>query len=204
MRQRSCLVVDDHPPVVEGVATFLEARGVGVLRGLPGADPIESIRELRPDVALVGTQGAAGADVARAAARFAPGTAVVVYAGSADPHDVVAALDAGARGFVLKKASLDELLHAVEAAAGGGTYVDPALGAELMRRPLVTKAGDLTAREREVLRLLAGGCSTDEVSRRLGLSAETVRTHQRKAMKKLCAVTRTEAVATALRRSLIR
>jgi DNA-binding NarL/FixJ family response regulator len=113
------------------------------------------------------------------------------------------ALDAGVRGFVLKDAPLQYLVRAVEVVAGGGTYVDPVLAGALALARLNKDLPELTQREREVLRLLAEGLSNEDIGKRLFISPETVRTHIRKAMGKLDADTRTEAVATALRQSLI-
>jgi DNA-binding NarL/FixJ family response regulator len=87
--------------------------------------------------------------------------------------------------------------------AGGMTYVDPGLAGVLASSDAAAKVTKLTQRERDVLRLLADGLSNEEIGKRLFISPETVRTHVRKAMSKLDADTRTQAVATALRQSLI-
>ena len=114
------------------------------------------------------------------------------------------AIDAGARGFVLKEAPLADLVRAVELVADGGTYVDPVLAGRVRRRRRRReKLPALTQREREVLRLLADGLSNEEIGKELFISPETVRTHVRKAMVKLDADTRTQAVARALRERLI-
>ena len=103
---------------------------------------------------------------------------------------------------MLKEAPLQDLTRAVDMVAGGAVYVDPVLAgvlasAESERLPQLTK------REREVLRLLADGLTNEEIGKRLFLSPETVRTHVQKAMRRLEADTRTQAVALALRQSLI-
>jgi DNA-binding NarL/FixJ family response regulator len=98
---------------------------------------------------------------------------------------------------VLKEAPLTDLTRALEAVLAGGTYLDPALA---QRDP---RSARLTAREREVLELLAEGIGHEEIGKQLGIGAETVRTHLRKACERLGAATRTEAVATALRLGLI-
>jgi DNA-binding NarL/FixJ family response regulator len=128
---------------------------------------------------------------------------VLLYTGYGDKALLADALDAGVRGFVLKDAPLQDLVRAVEVVAGGGTYVDPVLAGALALARLNKDLPELTQREREVLRLLAEGLSNEEIGKRLFISPETVRTHIRKAMGKLDADTRTEAVATALRQSLI-
>jgi DNA-binding NarL/FixJ family response regulator len=91
----------------------------------------------------------------------------------------------------------------VQSVATGGTYVDPVLAGTLAASSIGNKLPELTQRERDVLRLLADGLSNEEIGKRLFISAETVRTHVRKAMDKLDADTRTQAVARALRDRLI-
>jgi DNA-binding NarL/FixJ family response regulator len=103
----------------------------------------------------------------------------------------------------LKEAPLGDLVRAVELVAAGGTYVDPVLAGILASADFAGKLPSLTQRERDVLRLLADGLSNEEIGKRLFISPETVRTHVRKAMAKLDADTRTQAVAKALRQSLI-
>jgi len=105
---------------------------------------------------------------------------------------------------VLKEAPLDDLVRAVRTIAHGDTYVDPVLAGVLAGVQAAERLPRLTQRERDVLRLLAEGLSNELVGQRLFISAETVRTHVRGAMEKLEADTRTQAVATAIRLSLIR
>ncbi len=147
--------------------------------------------------------GLSGIEIARQIARSSPDTAVILYTAFGDRALLTEALDAGARGFVLKEAPLAEVVRAVELVAGGRTYVDPVLAGVLTSSEATEKLSRLTQRERDVLRLLADGKSNEEMGKELFISAETVRTHIRKAMNKLDADTRTQAVATALRQSLI-
>jgi DNA-binding NarL/FixJ family response regulator len=143
-----------------------------------------------------------GVELARRAASAAPETGLVFYTAYGDRALVTEALDLGVRGFVMKEAPLSDLVRAVEIVARGGTYVDPVLAGVLASATL-SKNPALTPREREVLRLLADGLSNEQIGKRLFISPETVRTHVRKAMDKLEADTRTQAVAIALRQSLI-
>jgi two-component system response regulator DesR len=131
-----------------------------------------------------------------------PETAVLLYSGISDQGLVSDALDAGARGFALKDAPLDDLSRAIEIVAGGDLYVDPVLAAALASRRKDTRK-PLSEREREVLRLLAEGGSYVEIGSTLFLSPDTVRAHAQRAMTKLGARTRTQAVAVALRDAVI-
>ena len=200
-----CLVADDHPAMVEAVCEVLAEHGIEVTgRARDGDEALTKIEARKPDVAVVDLRmpRLSGVEIARRAARSAPETGVILYTAYGERALLTEALDAGARGFVLKEAPLDDLVRAVETVAAGGTYVDPVLAGVLAS----TSAEDvpsLTQRERDVLRLLADGLSNEEIGKRLFISPETVRTHIRKAMDKLDADTRTQAVAKALRQSLI-
>ena len=126
-----------------------------------------------------------GIEVARRAATVSPETAVILYTAYGDRALLTEALDAGARGFVLKEAPLSDIVRAVQLVAGGGTYVDPVLAGFLASAHATDKIPSLTHRERDVLRLLADGMSNEEIGKALFISPETVRTHVRKAMDKL-------------------
>lgn len=202
----SCLVVDDHPALVQAVSAILTAHGIDVVgEARTGDEAISKIETRKPDVALVDIRmpRVTGVDVARHVSRTTPETAVILYTGYGDRALLIEGLDAGARGFVLKEAPLEDLHRAVEAVARGGTYVDPVLAGALATAEVAAKLPALTHRERDVLRLLADGKSNEEIGKELFISPETVRTHVRKAMGKLDADTRTQAVATALRERLI-
>jgi DNA-binding NarL/FixJ family response regulator len=206
MSSTTCIVADDHPAMVEAVAEMLAESGLSVVgRARDGEDALAKIEARQPDVALIDVRmpRLGGVDVARRAAASAPNTAIILYTAYGDRALLTEALDAGARGFVLKEAPLTDLARAVELVAQGGTYVDPVLASFLASSRTTEKLRTLTQRERDVLRLLADGHSNEEIGKRLFISPETVRTHVRKAMAKLDADTRTQAVATALRQSLI-
>ena len=202
----TCLVADDHPAVVEAVADVLAASGIEIVgRARDGTHAVDLIEEHRPRVALLDLRmpGLSGIEVARRIGRSAPESAVILYTAFGDRALLTEAMDAGARGFVLKEAPLAEVVRAVELVAAGRTYVDPVLAGVLASSSATDNIPNLTPRERDVLRLLADGLSNEEIGKSLFISRETVRTHLRKAMAKLDADTRTEAVATALRQSLI-
>jgi DNA-binding NarL/FixJ family response regulator len=201
-----CLVADDHPAVLKAVVDFLEDEGfdiVGTAR--TGDDALAQMEALQPAVAIVDLRmpGLSGIEVAQEASRKRLPTAVVVYTGAAEQAQLVEAVDVGARGFVLKEAPLSDLVRALETVAGGGTYVDPVLAGALASGNATRRLPELTRREREVLRLLADGRKYEDIGKELFISAETVRTHVQKAMARLDANTRTQAVANALRQALI-
>ena len=192
--------------MLEAVGDYLEMSGIRVAgRARDGEEALAKIESLRPQVALLDLRmpKLGGIELARRLGRSHPDTAVILYTGYGDRAQLTEALDAGARGFVLKEAPLDDVVRAVETVAGGDTYVDPVLAGVLATASVGDKLPALTQREREVLRLLADGLSNEEIGKRLFISAETVRTHVRKAMDKLDADTRTQAVAKAIRQSLI-
>lgn len=202
----SCVVADDHPAVLEAVAEFLTQGGIDVVgRASDGEEALDRIEKRKPRVALVDVRmpRLGGIELTRRAKRAAPSTAVLLYTGYGDRALLTEALDAGVAGFVLKEAPMDDLLRAVQAVANGGTYVDPVLAGTLAASSVGGNVPQLTQRERDVLRLLADGLSNEEIGKKLFISAETVRTHVRKAMDKLDADTRTQAVARALRENLI-
>jgi len=202
----TCVVADDHPAVLDAVAEFLTAAGIEVVgRARDGDEALQQIEERKPRIALVDVRmpGIGGIELARRVARIAPSTSVLLYTGYGDQALLTEALDAGVSGFVLKEAPLDDLVRAVEAVAAGSSYVDPVLAGALAASAVGGTLPQLTQRERDVLRLLADGLSNEEIGKRLFISAETVRTHVRKAMEKLDADTRTAAVARALRENLI-
>jgi len=202
----TCVVADDHPAVLEAVAEFLVQGGIEVIaRARDGEEALERIEQRKPQVALVDVRmpKLGGIELTRRAQRSTPDTSILLYTGYGDRALLTEALDAGVRGFVLKEAPMDDLLRAVQSVAAGGTYVDPVLAGTLAASSIGNKLPELTQRERDVLRLLADGLANEEIGKRLYISAETVRTHVRKAMDKLDADTRTQAVARALRDRLI-
>ncbi len=202
----TCLVADDHPAVVQAVSEVLAENGVQITgQARDGEQAAEAIQRTQPSVALLDLRmpHLSGIEVARRCARSAPKTAIILYTAYSEQALLTEALDAGARGFVSKEAPLTEIVRAVQLVAEGRTYVDPVLAGVISSPAATGKMSQLTQRERDVLRMLADGHSNEEIGKALFISPETVRTHVRKAMAKLDADTRTQAVATAIRQSLI-
>jgi DNA-binding NarL/FixJ family response regulator len=201
----TCVVADDHPALVEALAVVLAAEGIDVVAHVvDGAAALKAIEELRPRTAILDVimPRLGGIEVARLASRSVPQTATILYTGHTEQELLAEAIDAGARGFILKESPVTELVGAVKLVADGGTYVDPVLAPTLVRAG-ATGHPALSTREREILRHLADGQTNDEIADALHISSDTVRTYLRRAMLKLEADTRTHAVAIALRESLI-
>jgi DNA-binding NarL/FixJ family response regulator len=201
------VLADDHPAIVSAVRVFLEAEAeIDVVGSAStGAEALRLIEGRKPDVALLDIRMPEpdGVEIARRLAAEGASTGVILFTGFPDRGLLLEALDVGARGFLVKESPLSDLSRAVRTVAAGGTYVDPQLAAVLAGAGAAERLPSLTRREREILRLLADGLRNEAVAAQLGISPMTVRTHIRHAMEKLSADTRTEAVATALRRALI-
>ncbi len=198
-------MADDHPPVLETISRYLAAQGfriVGLARD--GEEALALVEAQRPALAVLDSQMPAldGAEVIRRVSRTTPQCACIVYSGFGDSAQLTEVLDAGARGFVLKDAPLETLVRALDTVASGGMYIDPALADALIGASSPRELG-LTPRERDVLRLLADGHSNESIGRALFISPDTARKQLGAAMAKLGVSTRTEAVAKALRDSLI-
>jgi two-component system, NarL family, nitrate/nitrite response regulator NarL len=204
--QVTCVVADDHPPIVDSVARYLASEGFVVMgTAQNGEQALAAVERHRPIVCIADVRmpHVDGLELARRATRSALDTAVLLYSGFGDSGLVADALDSGARGFVLKDAPLDDLARAIDLVVAGNLYIDPVLAATLARPAADARRSGLSPREREVLRLLAAGESYGEIGSTLFLAPDTVRAHAHRAMTKLGARTRTQAVATALRAALI-
>lgn len=204
------LIVDDHQMMAEGVRAALESEPDIEVVAMAGtaADAVARAEETLPDVVLMdfrlpdrdGSQ--ATLDV-RAAV---PGVAVVMLTGFGDDATLTRAIDAGCAGFVHKTADIDTVVDAVRRARAG----EPVFSAEdlsklvrHLRGDTAPVGGDLTARELEVLQLLAEGVTTDALAERLYISKHTARSHVRNILAKLGAHSKLEAVAIAARAGIV-
>jgi DNA-binding NarL/FixJ family response regulator len=198
----TCLIVDEHPVVRAGVRAVLEEAWPEAR--VTDAEHVEDASEIAgdaPDVVIV-DPSKAGADVADLVARIAKqvDAPIVVFTADGGARLLSEALKAGVRGYVRKDSPSEDLVRAIEAARAGEFYVDPGLSSTI-----VLDEGDrtLSARQREILQMLADGMQTEAVANKLGLSTETVRTHTKRILAKLEASTRTQAVAIGIRHGLI-
>ena len=202
------LLVEDHRLVTRGLAAALETDETITSVSVTGsiAEAESTIASLPVDVVLMDYRlpDGNGAEGCRRILAIAPWTKVVMLtaAPAADVLDSV--LDAGCSGFVGKDSDIDELVAAVQAAAGGDAYFSPsALSALVERRRGRDEAGQLTKRERQILVLIADGRPVNEIAGELFLSVHTVRNHIRNIQAKLGAHSKLEAVVIAARRGII-
>jgi DNA-binding NarL/FixJ family response regulator len=199
----SCLIIDEHPVVRQGIRALLEREIGGVIvQDAPTPDAALAAHDGgAPDVVIIDPRSA-GAEVGALIKRLSEALAspIVVFTSNGGARLLAEALKAGVKGYVRKDSPPEDLVRAIRAAQSGEFYVDPALSSTI-----VLEEGDrtLTARQREILQMLADGMQTEAVARRLGLSTETVRTHTKRILAKLHADTRTQAVAIAIRNGLI-
>ena len=206
LRPITCIVADDHPPLRQVLSIVFAEHGIDVVAlASDGEEALAAIAEHRPQVAIldVSMPHLGGIEVARHTTRVFPETRVILYTGYAEHSLLADALGAGALGFVSKGAPTEDIVHAVEFVADGEGYVDPRLAATVMKASLEAGLPALSARERDILRLVSEGGSNGDVAEALHISPDTVRTYLRRAMTKLEAETRTQAVAKAIRLSLI-
>ena len=201
----TCLIVDDHEVVREGLRLSLSrASHIRVIgEASDGAEAISLVERRKPDVVVMDVRmpGMDGLEATKEILKKVPGTAVLIFTAFSERALLDRALDSGARGYILKEAPHDDLLRAIDRIGQGGEYVDPALTPALISGKGQTDM--LTARERQILQLLADGMSNAEVAAKLFISQETVKSHVRHILTKLEADTRTHAVAIALRESII-
>ena len=203
------VVLDDLEIVREGVRQVLTRAGdlELVAEGALKDGVRDLVRGARAEIVLVDVGGAPRpeAEFVRAVGRHNPATRVVVFSAVEDRELLWEVLEAGARGFVLKDVSGDELLAALRAVAAGRSYVDERMAPDVLRQePRPRRGGALSDRERQILQMLADGASNNEVSERLVVSVETVKTHVKHILAKLGAKHRTQAVAIGLRQGMIR
>jgi DNA-binding NarL/FixJ family response regulator len=203
----SCLIGDDHAVVRSGLALFLSRQPDIEVVGQAGDGEamLALIERRRTDVAIVDAKmpGADGIEVCRRVAAAGWGTAIVLYTAYEDLAVLDEALEAGAKGFVLKSSPPEDLARALRAAAGGATFVDSTLVSSLLTRREGDTRAVLSPRETEVLQLIADGLTTEAAAQKLFLSPATVRSYAESAMSKLETRNRTHAVAAALRLHLI-
>ena len=193
----SVLVVDDHPLFREGLsgllATVADVEVVGAVGD--GESAVRRTLELRPDVVLMDLNlpGVPGLEATRRIVAGAPDTAVLVLTMVDDDDSVMAALQVGARGYLLKGAAQEEVLAAIRSVAAGGAVFGPGVAGRMLAGGRTQQGWNLTEREAEVLALIADGRSNPEIAHELGVSLKTVQNHVSRVLAKMQVRDRTQA-----------
>jgi DNA-binding NarL/FixJ family response regulator len=188
------LIVDDHPLVRAGIRTLLE-KTVGeseIFEAVDGREALEVAAKTRPDIVLldISMPGLNGVDAARRFAADLPECKVIMLSMHCNEERIAQSMRAGARGYILKDAAVSEVVKAIEAVMRGEIYISsqvPTIVSRVLSRtPTATNPLDLlSARQREILQLIAEGQSTKEIGFLLNLSGKTVETHRRLLMQRL-------------------
>jgi DNA-binding NarL/FixJ family response regulator len=208
------LLADDHAIVRRGLKSLLEESGFSIVaEAADGLDALRLTEELRPDLLIldIGMPRLSGIEVAARAQKIDRPPGVIILSMHSDESYIIRALAAGARAYLLKDATDEDLLPAVRAVASGKPYFSPAVTAVLVEdyvrtlrsRGLTDTYYLLTDREKEVLHLLAEGRSNKEVASLLDLGLSTVETHRANLMQKLGLHNTAEIVLYAVRKGLI-
>jgi DNA-binding NarL/FixJ family response regulator len=194
-------LADDHPVVLAGVEALLQrAPDIELVGQATGGDEaLRLFRELAPDVAVtdISMPGLNGLDLVRRLAAECPQIKLLALTVHEDRAYVEPLLEAGARGYLLKRSAAEDLVRAIRAVAEGGIYLDPVVAGIAIDASATGSAasgGELSERERDVLRLTAAGHSNKEIAARLGISSKTVETYKVRASGKLGLRTRAEIV----------
>ncbi|HVH50974.1 MAG TPA: response regulator transcription factor [Gaiellaceae bacterium] len=205
------VVVDDHAVVRSGLRLLLEREPgiVAVDEAATADEALFRVIEHKPDVLLIDVTmpGTSGIEAIPKLLGSSPDTKVLVLSMHDDPRYVRDAFAAGASGYVLKEAADSEVVAAIREVAGGGSYVNPALGARMVaaeaKEAAEAESDPLSEREHEVLRLLALGHTNQEIAKALYISVRTAETHRAHIMRKLGLSSRAELVRYALAKQII-
>ena len=205
------LVADDHPVVRDGLVALLSTQSDFMVVGQAstGSEMITNVEIARPDVVLLDLEMPElhGVEALTRVTTEHPGLKVLVFTAYDDDERMIAAVQAGAQGYMLKGSARDEVFAAIRAISQGGTHLQPEAASRLMREDSSEAqeldASRLTARELEVWGLLAKGMTNKEIAANLVITVRTVKFHVSSIMRKLDAGNRTEAVLTAAERGII-
>lgn len=206
------VLADDHRMMRDGLRALLERAGVEVVgEAGTGHEALTEVRRLRPDVVVmdIGMPQLNGIDATKLMIAELRGLKVLALSINADRRYVIAMLEAGASGYLLKNSASDELLTALEAVMRGETYLSPAIAGSVVAQAIqggsAARPGEqrqLSVREREVLQLVAEGKSSKEIGAILQIAVPTVETHRRQIMEKLSLRTVAELTKYAIREGL--
>ena len=204
------LLADDHAVVREGLKRLIENQPDMDVVGeaSDGREAVERTLQLKPDVVVmdVSMGAVSGTEATRAVREQCPATKVLALTVHEDRSYVQAMLEAGASGYVLKRAAGDELIGAIRAVAGNGLYVDSRVATKLLTSFRMARGaapgaqGELSERETEVMKLIALGFTNKEISAQFGVSVKTIETYKARSMEKLGLRSRVDIVRTATER----
>ena len=205
------LIVDDHPIVRDGLRAILSTQADFVIAAEVdnGAQAVAFVQTQQPDVVLLDLQMPQmdGVEALRQMRVLKPTIRVIVFTAFDTDERIVTAVQAGARGYLLKGVPREQLFEAIRIVHAGGSLLQPIVASKLMRQlsqPAPALVETLTRREQEVLALLARGLQNKEISAELTISPRTVKFHVSSLLGKLGAGNRTEAVAIAAQHGLIK
>ena len=205
MARISVLIADDHALIRNGIADIINREGdlEVVAEASNGLEAEELFKAQRPDVGLLDLRMPKldGLDVLRRIMEWQPASRLIVLTTYDDEKDIAEALKAGARAYLVKDTSANELITCIRNVAAGQTYIPPAIGAKLAAQ---MNQVQLTVRELTVLKLIAKGDSNRVIAETLHISEATVKVHATNLFHKLDVTSRTEAIGVAIRRGLIR
>jgi two-component system, NarL family, response regulator NreC len=203
------LLADDHALVRQSLKTLLEDEGFQVVgEASDGQSALEQARSLEPDIVImdIGMPTRNGLDAARAIRLSCPRTKVIVVTQHEEEGFIAAAVEAGVKGYILKSQTATELINAIRQVSRGEVYLSPSISATLVdayRSKSERNRDPLTARERQVLQLIAEGKSTKDVAWILGISAKTAESHRSRLMRKLDIHETASLVLYAVRRGIV-
>jgi DNA-binding NarL/FixJ family response regulator len=209
------MLVDDHDLFRTGLRNLLEEQGLHIVaEASDGSAALGLVRELAPDVVVMDLNmpGMNGIEATREIARLAPLTRVVVLTISDQDDDVLDAILAGACGYLLKDASVDELIRGIVAAAVGESLVSPAIAGKVLQQVRATAVSpeaadtiraELSERELDVLKLIASGNDNAMIAAQLHISPKTVKNHISNILMKLQIENRIQAAVYAVRRGIV-
>ncbi|HLW48023.1 MAG TPA: response regulator transcription factor [bacterium] len=202
------LIVDDHPVVREGLVAALEDEPDFQVAAAAGSaeEALRVAGTARPDIVLLDLElpGLSGIDAIPRISAALPGAGIIVLTAYDTDERVLGAVRAGARGYVLKGASVEEIARAIRAVHGGGSYLASPVAAKVLRQVRSPGRTTTLSERRMVLREVAAGRSTKQIARGLGITERTVKFHVSSIMNKLGADNRAQAVAEAAKRGLLR
>jgi len=207
--RRRVLIADDHQIVRQGLRALLEKAGhVVVAEASNGREAVDLAGTHQADIAVLDMIMPVlnGVDSARELLRVAPQLRTILLTMHADRPYVVEALRAGAKGYVLKTQAAEDLVRAIDEVSRGAVYISPAVAVSLVDAILdkdESPAQELTARERQILQLIAESKSTKEIARLLNISYKTAESHRSRLMKKLDIHETAGLVRYAIRRGLL-